>query len=205
MAKGLVFSLLAFAVVIAAGCSSDNGTNGGDPIPNVIVPLTLGNTWVGTQVEYDSTGAEVVSFTQTFFVNQDTVIAGDRWYAIAGARILLANQNDGLWIRYGFQDTLDLLDPAMYARYPAVVGQSWQSGIDLSSTVSVVSVDTSITVPKGTYKCHLYRWVRDSGNRIDHYFLAPKTGWIKTEFYRFTGGGTQYLYGSWELEDLELK
>lgn len=203
--RNLAFSTVVFAVIVAAGCSSDKGPNGGDPIPNVIAPLALGNTWGGTQIEYDSTGAEVVNFYQTFFINQDTTIAGERWFAIAGAKILLANRNDGVWIRYGFQDTLDLQDPSMYAMYPATVGQSWQSGIGLSATVIAVSVDTSITVPKGTYNCHLYRWVRDSGTRIDHYFIAPKTGWVKTEYYRFTDGGTQYLYGSWELEELVLK
>ena len=203
--RKLAFSMMALAVMLVAGCSDDNGTNGGDPIPNVIVPLALGYTWAGTQIEYDFTGAEVVDFYQTFFVNQDTTIAGERWFAIAGAKILLANRDDGLWIRYGFQDTLDLQEPAMYAKYPTTVGQSWQSGISLSATVTVVSVDTSVTVPKGTYSCYLYEWVRDSGTRIDRYFMAPKAGWIKTEFHRFTEGGSQYLYGNWELEELELK
>lgn len=195
---------MAIAAIIAAGCSSDKATDG-DPIPNVIVPLALGSSWAGTQIEYDSNGAEVTNFYQTFFINQDTTVAGERWFSIAGGKILLANHTDGLWSRYGFQDTLDLQDPAMYAKYPATVGDTWQSGVDLSATVSVVSIDTSVTVPMGTYKCYLYRWVRYSGTRIDHYFIAPKTGWVKTEYYKFTEGGTQYLYGLWELEELDSK
>lgn len=202
--------LLCCLIAVFAGCSDDdNPSNPGYTGPDVIMPLEVGFRWAGTQQTYDSLGNLRSSASQTFYVERDTIIpdttyGDEHWFTLAGGTILLSNREDGTWARYGFSDTMDLQEPVIYLKYWAEPWETYLSGSYLGSTVTVVSTDSVVSVPAGSFKCYYYKWDRPDINRIDHYFLSPKLGWVKTEYYKPNLAGEFYLWSKWELESYIL-
>ena len=151
--------------------------------PNEIMPLSVDAFWKGSFEQYDQSGNVIEDGIFSILVERDTAIDNQAWYILAGTENLFSDREDGLWAMYGYADGRTLQDPVLHSKFPAVVGDTYQSGDTLVATVTVLSTDTLITVPGGEYHCYLYEWDRPDKKRIDRYFLAPNFGWVMYEFY----------------------
>jgi hypothetical protein len=198
---GILFA----CIVFWAGCSDDENPVDYDyKGPDVILPLGVGWFWDGNVTLRDSLGNVMSTGHQVYGVSSDTTIGSDTWYYIQDSGVLYANLSDGLWARFGYSDSLELKAPIIFAEWPTTVGTLYQTGYDESDTVEVLSVDTTITVPRGSYVCHEYMRTKPNDNRRLYYFLAPRYGWVKIEIYKPDLSGDYYLYFSWELTSYDL-
>jgi hypothetical protein len=118
---------------------------------------------------------------------------------------LYANRDDGVWIWYTCRDSIAGA-PLIWAKYPAAVLDTYTSGKHPESNVTVVSTDTVVSTPSGTYSCYCYRWIPTMvicWPPVTYYYLAPDTGPVKSEFYVPDEVGGLYLHSVWELNSIE--
>ena len=151
------------------------------PTPDsVILALDVGNQFLSHVVEYDRFGAIVNEFDATTTVLSDTVINNWLWYLVddpaSGLSGIWTNKYDGAWSY--FPDSTP--SEALALRYPATAGQSY-AYYDL--TVTVESINTSVTVPAGTFSCYYYRMSVPVIGTIGKIWAAPNLGVVKAEMY----------------------
>jgi hypothetical protein len=188
---------------------------------NVILPLAVGNYWIGqnNMYNYDSTLNTRGSFLDTMRILFDTLILGNVWYK-QNPYYYLRNDNDGLHIiKYSPLNT-----PYLGFKYPAIIGDTFMTipicyipNLDnpliLDSGyfyMQVKSTDTLINVPKGSFNCYEYRQYLIKFGYMEPtllypiYFYAPNVGPIKQVTYNKNPQGNTYLHYSWELLDYKL-
>lgn len=180
---------LLLLIVLSSDCSdNDKSSNPKEAVE--IWPLKIGNRWVLEDQLLDSVGNVLQLDTTAILIAKDTTIEGGTWYiatANGSSGEMLPGQirDDGMWGWDG--------DSAVLVwKYPATIGDVFIIGFD---TVTTVSIDTSITVPAGTFVCINYRWKDNfEPNRIYQYhFLSPGVGYVCAEEYYRTAGGTEYV------------
>jgi hypothetical protein len=206
-------SMLVAATMIA-GCSkptpvSSDGTD-------VIMPLKVGNRWIGRWSFFDSTGVISSTRLDTVTVLSEEMIGSEKWFRVDG-NVLRTNRTDGYWAQGS------LFGPNLMAKYPAAIGDTFgtdyflqtfpdgSTGEMITYYLSVVSTSTSVTVPAGTFICHEYKsnYSMPNGvmldNQEERYYYAPGKGMIKSEEVWFAPGGKIVMKGRWELVELDLK
>jgi hypothetical protein len=208
--------LLAFAACIAlfvVGCGDDDGVTNGQGA-KVILPIKVGNLWHGDYFLYwnDST----ITTTYAFHIAKDTLIqvtgGEQRWFFMEAQLAensylkdeLYRYGNTGVEIWYNYEDSLS--EPCLWAKYPASVGDTYMTGEDLLDSVIIVSTDTTVTVPNGTYRCYCYRFVKDmtTHTREEYYYLAPNVGYVKYEEFRQVVDEPKEAVSLWTLDSLVL-
>ena len=179
---------LLIGLMFPIGCK-DNSTNSVPQIStNQIVPLKVGNQWNLTVNSYDSSNV-LQSGNISIMILRDTVIAGQRWYEMP---IHLLCQNDSIGLTIYSESSNQLM-----FKYPAKVGEVY---FNYGDTVTVVNVDTLITVPAGTFKCYQYHYKSNSS-----WFISPGVGFIKYEATKLSNANTLMVY-YWEtLSSIILK
>jgi hypothetical protein len=173
-----------------------------EAVDSVILPLTIGNQWITNVIEYNENGQVVDEYTGTGIVVGDTVINSWNWYFLESDTGMTTdtsswtNKTDGAWARTdstGEPETLML-------KYPAIAGESYPV---YDVTVTVESIDASVTVPAGTFTCYYYRMHIPIFGTIGRVWAAPNIGLIRAEEYGLTLFGT-YLAKEIELESYNL-
>ena len=220
--RSLFIILAVIVTALTTGCNSDLLT--GPSAADVIMPLAVGNTWSYKVSEYDSTGAFVgtrYDFEITTIAAEES-INGERWFR-ADSVVLRTNRPDGLWV------WIDGFYPWPVAKYPAAVADTfhteiWQqtfengeAGMQFLTYVVVTSIDTSITVPAGTFTCHAYEMTAtlpdgsplpDSLSSLrphERNWFAPNVGLIKSESAVTRTGVPPGRYEVRELVEVKLK
>lgn len=211
-------TFLAYGVLcglLTATCSKDpSGPN--ETVP--LIPLSVGNQWVYQISAYDTSGHLDSTWVDTVEVVQDTVITGERWYRAESTEggvflllyrggagrerwlaPLLANRQDGLWIR---GTGMYYMPPAMMLYYPASVGTEFRDFDGLEVRVEALGVDT--TVLGRRYRCVQYHTAETEFSFRTQMFVHPGIGPIRTEIYGETEGGRLYLWRLLELESSEF-
>jgi hypothetical protein len=201
------FSLL-FAVVVLmflTVCSDKPSVPISGPENSVIVPLAVGNKWTGTQVDGWIGSDDTTCHVKTIEVIDEIVIDDERWYRTRrildddtlSSNQICCNRANGLWV-----NTMDDVDtygePYLLAKYPAEAGDTyWLGDYDGSPYVTVISVDSSIEVPYGTFRCYCY--VLQSPDIIDvpvvNFCYAPNVGFVKDDLF----GGFSGVHNIWQL------
>ncbi len=202
--------------VLILGCGKSDETADVPPpaVPEGdIWPLEIGNTWAYLATEFDSTGAVRRTYASSFDVLRTSLSKDREWFDLrvtrdgkpVGHGYLLSNEADGLWHSGGSPS----VQSYMVAKYPASAGETFPYAGDTASMYKVISADTSITVPSGTYRCLMYRVTYStSGTKpfvftlTDYY--CPGVGWVKSEKYRRLESGESYLATLTELQSLTL-
>jgi len=158
-------------VLIALVFSCGDSTTGPGPSPaDEWIPLTVGNWWtssydgfmvIGTVADtFDVSGSmernvtallqhhegfqvyEVRSLTELILTNSDTsIVYPDTQF------IYLRKTNDEL---RGYQDTVSTYHE-LIAKYPLTLGESWLAYSDETKVYEVTSLNSSVTVPAGTF------------------------------------------------------
>jgi hypothetical protein len=181
--KNLAVSLF-IAFFLIAGCKDENKIVNPTTETVEIVPLKVGNWWSYQTTVYDTSGDIVSTHIDSIFVVKDTLVNGKKYF-ILSTGVMRWNNDSGLWIPFTPDSTL------LY-KYPAQVGDKY--GINLK----VICKDSSIVVPKGSFKSYGY------SGAVATDFVSPGVGLIKEEWYKNNSIGIKYIYQKQELLDYHL-
>lgn len=203
--------LLLLLPIVGCGHLVDSDTDNNEPSNSVIMPLKVGNTWIGRTTRTDANGTVVSVTYDTLKIVREVRIDSKIWYE-TNTEELLRNDQQGLhWKLESWDDCNSLR-----ARYPAMPGDTFgtqtvtallpQGNVvaDMVLFTQVVSRDTVISVPLRTIASYHYRRrveSADPSKPIDavmiqeHEFYAPNIGPVKR-----TGRDGSY----WELVEVVL-
>ncbi len=188
--------LFASALVASLSCNSKDGAPSA-PGANLdqIIPLAIGNQWVTHIASWDSTGRPNVTGIDTTRIDRDTNLQFGLWF-VDNKGNHTTNRATGYWV-------LSNSIAAMFLKYPTVVDDVYQFGND---SIRVVSVDTPITVPAGTFSCVCYKLTYSSqGVAYQTFFASVNKGIIRREVVAHTTGGQAYLESRADLQSFQLK
>lgn len=204
--------LLMILAVAAVGCGKDKSCC---PVEPSILPLMVGNQWLGVSTNYDSTGTVENVDTLAYVIVRDTAISGETWYVMTtdadttdgpakvGSLQLMTRRDDGIWVAaFGVPD----FAPLLTYKFPAADGETFIRGSD-STTVQISAAE--VTVPAGMYDCYCYAnstvWEMTGYSETelvtitDKVYLAPGIGYVKIEFFLQYDGRDEFLAQRWEL------
>ncbi len=156
--------LVVLLLLCLIGCSSSNG-----PASNTsIMPLVLGNEWIGEVNVYDTKGALASTYLDTLRVERAVTVNGEKWYYMNVPGFVcdtfhawFVNRVDGLYTC----DSGHFSKAYRLAKYPALphdevvtFANTFDSnGNGYSSGIMVDTTDLLIHVPAGTFTANLYR------------------------------------------------
>ncbi|GBD87654.1 hypothetical protein BMS3Abin03_01588 [bacterium BMS3Abin03] len=182
--KNLLFFLLLLLAAFA-GCNKEDNIVTPAAKTLEIVPLKVGNVWSYQTTTYDTSGNIISTSVDSFSIVSDTIINGRKTF-ILSTGVLRWNNESGYWVSTN-------TDSLLLYKYPANVGDQY------SSDLKVISIDSMIVIPRGTFRCYGY-----SGSvAID--YVSPGVGLTKEEWYKNKFNGVKYLYQKQELLDYQLK
>jgi hypothetical protein len=207
--------MAALALATAGGCSETAVEPDRRTLP--IMPLAVGNVWIGRSYGLDSLGGPTGVEPDTLTIVSSESIDGETWFRASDDRLLIG-RSDGLWVRASTGDAARHL-----ALHPASVGDVFGRDtveLPLMDTTVVFSrivngVGTGMTVIAGEFKVNEYREqvaslagevIADSSAlwRGDEEFYAPGVGRVKAVTYRRTIRGIE-TWRVWELVEARLK
>ncbi|MGA2296468.1 MAG: hypothetical protein ABSG15_02855 [FCB group bacterium] len=208
MLKKTILSLIILVIIVFAGCNKTDS-----PVSptqsDVLIPLKVGNTWI-----YQGGSKDSVS-TDTLKVIRDTIINGVTWYFFnSDSSDVVTNLNDGFYDM--FIGSYSYMGSGLSFKYPAKVGDTCSSSNNNSTQNgirTVLSVNESITVKAGTFKCYKfqsYGVVTDTTYNFSIYtkdtvWICPNIGMIKTKSW-VSFDNIYYNYASnGELQSFNLK
>jgi hypothetical protein len=198
----IVFALVVF--IISLNCS-DNPSSNRDT--RQIMPLEIGKTWRATvRMVYSPESADtLVDMTDII----DTVnVEGERWYQVLFfldgdpvGEALMTNRSDGLWFWPTTADNISG-EPYLWIKFPILRGQTYTKTGNPEEEITVIAIDTSITVPYGTFNCYCYRGLSFDDNIVVHRFYAPDTGLIKIHTVNSLVSPALEVF--WELNSIDI-
>jgi hypothetical protein len=212
MKSPFLLILITITSVILAACASDPlGPTDSQPI----MPLKVGNRWIGRTEQLDTAGEVKSTQFDTLEIVAEEVDNGETWYR-TNRNTSYTIREDGLWYRpYGAGDYLMFL-----AKYPASVDDLF--GTDtlsrlpntdslVISTIRVRSTGERVTVPAGTFQA--IRYVTDLynidgspfdlGNTDEGY--VPGVGSVETLYYGRTASGRRIVWMKWQLVEVIIR
>lgn len=149
------------AILLLSGCvESPTSTSSSS---SVLMPLKIGNQWIGRTAS-DSAGSTVYTY-DTLTIVEEVVKEGETWYKANTGELFMNRENVGLL--HAENDSSDGCGCAI-AEFPAERGDTMMlpdmsvllpnqtQPVDQVIGREVLSTDTSITVPAGTYSCYHY-------------------------------------------------
>jgi hypothetical protein len=206
MNKALLLLLLLLPI-IGCGDPVDPDPDNNGPSNSVIMPLKLGNTWIGRTTRTDANGTVVSVTYDTLKIVREVRIDSKIWYE-TNTDELLRNDQQGLHWKLESWDDCNCLR-AKYPAMPADTFGTTSANVLVNNDVAearlftqVVSRDTVISVPLRTVASYHYRRrveSADPSKPIDavmiqeHEFFAPNVGPV-----RRTGRDGSY----WELVEV---
>jgi hypothetical protein len=218
--KRLALPFLMVAVALA-GCSAPGPLTPEDD--TVIMPLAVGNTWVGRTTTFDSDGRQIDVQYDTLRIVAEITVNNEQWF-LTNRDVAYSNRNGGCWMSVSGAG----VDPWMVAKYPATTLDTFNvsvmelidqnsGAIDSLVMQSVVS-STSLrsVVPGGDFYCYQYKVdlkspdglplpAADFPNRDDYSGFAPGIGPVVEEHYGAAPGVGTYLWKRWELVHMSLR
>lgn len=162
----LYFSIL---LLTFTSCKTDNPVDVNIPSNSVLLPLDVGNSWTFRRTVYNTDGSINYSDTITQKIVKDSSLYGFKWSFESYEQILFQNDEQGLWVFYA--------EPRLYYRYPSFRNVNFVQNFD---TVTVISTDTLVTTPAGTFHCYHYRI--DFNNFPINQFICPDLGFVNMEY-----------------------
>jgi hypothetical protein len=196
---------LLLTALLFIACDQGNVPNA----PLQIMPLKVGNRWIGRITEYDTNGNVASTRFDTLTVYKSEVVNGETWYyrTMSPAVLTIRNGNpDSLLfdtVQYAFTNRVDGLyqaevtnfaNPHCIAKYPATEGDtmSKRALYTFDTSLSFTTVDlvrrtnALVTVPAGIFHCYQYQSVSFQsfrGTTMDSSrYYAPGVGIVQYEY-----------------------
>jgi hypothetical protein len=203
----IIYISFFYIILFIISCDTEIPNKNNNEI-SVIIPLNMNNEWRYKQTQYDTNGVAIDSLYFTEVIYRDTLLRNEIWYGISNGRYA-TNRSDGFWIIFSEEiellnlDLDTLLSHAILEwAYPSEKGNVYNF-INNISFISVISTDTVITVPAGSFECYEYE---KSSGVPDRFYFAPNIGLVRTDYFHFTiDGGKVYLAAKNELVSYRLK
>ena len=205
-------SLSAFLLTCATlfffiGCSDDPAASGGGTIQQLF-PMAVGNTWSLQNTNYDDLGN--ISGIDTMSLTIDsagTVFGHSGFFANMGG-------GEGSFLYYNntdlrSQDPDNESDNELAIRYPMAANEilitedtTNDDGYRRQSFLKLVSENTPVSVPGGTFNCVVYMDYSLYGKgtldttSLNIYSFAFGTGYVKQDKYYHNGSTSKLEHGS---------
>ncbi len=190
---------LPLLLLLCLSACSNKGTDSGNS-GEQMMPTAVGNNW--SYVELPAPGFTGDTNSYNLAITKDTIMTliinsvNDigRWYRATGpsgaAPNYYANRSDGLWRTFFYNDgTNNIVITLLMAKFPATVGDTYSRPYppplqNASQEVKVLSTDSSMSVPAGSFRCHVYRVTSSSDGRLLYdAFYALGVGLVKIHIY----------------------
>ncbi|MFZ1684581.1 MAG: hypothetical protein WAU88_10685 [Candidatus Zixiibacteriota bacterium] len=180
-------ALVLYLLIFWLWCEAVGQTTGPSTDSSAIVPLKVGYTWKGTLSNFQ--GSDSSKTTNDIFIKQVEQIGGESWYRwgyvtngdSSAASGMFANRSDGLWATYiHTSDTGLVLDhPMLWLKFPVALHAEYEGGIE--ETIKVLSIDTLVTTPAGTFHCICYLSIdpQDANSTGVLMYVSPGIGWVQ--------------------------
>jgi hypothetical protein len=191
--------LIIFLSIIFTTCEDSVTTN--NEVLNPIVPLEIGNVWTHRIEWYDTTGALTHTIYDSSTIVSDTIIQNERWFIWSNiARTITTNRKSGYWYRFGDLSYLVL-------KYPVRKGETYKygNGPDIYLNVTVLSVDSVISVPAGDFSCIVYEWRNSYGPLSSIECYAPNIGMVRYDRYSSTSYGFEHMDSRFDLTKMKIR
>ena len=175
-------------MLLLAGCGDEFV---GPSATGVIMPLKVGNQWIGRWTRAGS----VASRIDTLTIVSEVQRGNERWYKGSDGDLYI-NRPGGLW-QYSEKGGY-YTGEAMLAKYPAALNDTFgirsatERGLSgpfvMTEGVTLLAKDTAIGVSAGTYSCNLYAPIAiDASGAYDiptkRNYYAPNIGPIRKVAY----------------------
>ena len=170
------------------GCGSSAESTPPPTSSDVLIPLAAGNKWIYETTYYDSAGVPLSpTYIDSAFVGLSTNFNGKLWsfYNHKGTKL----PDDALLFRNDNRGTLQFDENfnAEFVKfpYPSPIGTfTTFSEASLHVQVSVLSINESVTTPKGIFTCYHYQpktiFFDDNFNApVEDFYIAPNIGIVK--------------------------
>lgn len=185
-----------------------------------LIPFRVGNRWAFKRFNVvDSLGTLVPSDTSEIVVLKDALFNGTPWFQSNTpwpAGYAYTNKPQGCYLRGWLNN--NLTTEFLEYKYPATPNESYTVPIlflgadsvwlqDSLRIVTVLSTDTLVTVPAGTFHCYQFRFQYNYPNWRESYdeFVSPGFGWIVKNYYERTAAGTPRLRATLVLTNLQVQ
>src|SRR5688572_12768911 len=195
--KKLIYSLLILcSVSVLSSCSDDPAASGGTV--QQLFPLATGNSWTLQQTIYDDAGNVTNLDTSRMTIDSAGSLFGHSGFHSSsdGDHGFYYYQND---IDLRYQDPKNEEDNNIVMRYPmaeneilVVKDTTTEDGYRTKEFIKMISENTSVSVPAGTFNCVTYINYRLYGNSTldtTSYIVMSAAfgkGIIKQDIYRRT-------------------
>jgi hypothetical protein len=195
MKKAIVFILSLMFLFLNVLCNKNNPITGNEPFE--LIPLKVGNTWIGTDTRYDSNGVVRSTAVKSIWVSADTILNGKKYFSLY----------------YKGEQSVGVPDSTLYAfarNSDAGYSEKRRSNFDeeliygypySGRDSDIVSTSEAVTVPAGKFYCVVYKYPAgiyhtDSLDYIyyEHAYICPTIGIIKIELHDPMTDAMQYLY-----------
>ncbi len=168
------------------GCNS-NKQNPITPIEKpLIIPLKIGNQWLGKAERIGNDGNVITSSYIGISVIGFSIIDSTELFILQrdGFQYLCSNTDSGFVYNINGQNYLRY-------KYPASIGD--QFSVSWNAYRVVVSTDTTINTEYGEYKCYHYSLKSYDNDFHTEEFVSPNIGFVYLEHYQ-TDGPTPEIF-----------
>lgn len=198
-------------VLCLGGCSEEPTTSQTQYTIQDVFPLTVGNNWRYAVHSYDKNGTTTDIDSSTISVDS-TIGTGSNiafWTQLGDDKPHLMYYSGPELIAYENDGTLS----DVRFKYPMSVNEVIvledtvrSSGTHYRKTMSLISDNTPITVPAGTFDCITYEYLSMSGkgSALDttsmmQYHMGFGVGIVQRDIYTWWPDSVKYLWGSFKL------
>ena len=178
----LIIAVVAAGLILIAACDT-TGIPSDDFAGESLIPLEIGNQWIWRTTEQSFVdGWQDSTYVDTTRVVADVLLDDERWYQLRtnGEEALATNRPSGYW-----KSGPGGIGAHLVYQYPAEVGDTFPAiSAHDSSYVRVMSLDTTITVPAGTFQAVHYAQITAITSGLSfacNFFVAPQVGLVKKQ------------------------
>jgi hypothetical protein len=213
----LKYAAVLLMIISLIGCGKKDPLQPETVIPDHIMPLKLGNSWVYEMYFYnpgDPNPAESYYWHMT--VTEDPVINSEQWYIVMHTVAMQSvpddidtlyfvhytNREDGLWLKPGPADVAELK-----TKYPVSTGENFTGYSNeyffSSMTFEVISTNSMANVPAGNYSCYHYA-ANPNASLIVNDYHAPRVGMVRSDWLVFDNIQGWFTAIEWELRQYSV-
>lgn len=194
MGKIFLWIFLIFTLLFI-GCK-DNDENPVQPSSNnqSIIPLKIGNSWTYKVTTFDENGNILHTWQDIRQIEKDTLIQNEKWFFYYYE--WRCSRSDGI---YSYKPNTSKQYYLEY-KYPGNVNETYSLGY---ITVTIISTNQNITVPKGNFVTYKYRFLNPT-DEYEYDYLSPNIGPVLMEYYSKNQSGNFFVSIRWELVDYSI-